>query len=139
MDAAHHLLKIIGDDLQREFRGFTPLATEALQACDWPGNLRELRNAVERAAILAQHDVLDLGDFDLPSSPRATPPQVGAYVSLAKLEEEHIRQVIERTTTLEHAARILGIDKSTLYRKRRRQHLHLSDFDFPTESAACAS
>lgn len=138
MEAAHHLLKTIGEDLKREFRGFTPLASEALQAYDWPGNLRELRNAVERAAILAYRDILDLGDFDIPNSPRATPPQVGAYVSLAKIEEEHIRQVIERTTTLEHAARILGIDKSTLYRKRKRQHLHITDFDYPAETAACA-
>jgi NtrC-family two-component system response regulator AlgB len=138
MEAAHHLLKTIGEDLKREFRGFTPLASEALQAYDWPGNLRELRNAVERAAILAYRDILDLGDFDIPNSPRATPPQVGAYVSLAKIEEEHIRQVVERTTTLEHAARILGIDKSTLYRKRKRQHLPITDFDYPAETAACA-
>ncbi|WP_255558918.1 sigma-54 interaction domain-containing protein [Horticoccus luteus] len=138
LDAANHLLRSIGDDLHREFRGFTPLAGEALQSYDWPGNLRELRNVVERAAILSDRDILDLADFEIPTSTHAATPQVGSYVSLAKIEEEHIRQVIERTTTLEHAARILGIDKSTLYRKRKRQHSPLSDFEFANETAACA-
>jgi NtrC-family two-component system response regulator AlgB len=47
-------------------------------------------------------------------------PQVGALVSLEKLEEAHLRKILERTPSLTEAAHILGIDQATLYRKRKR-------------------
>jgi NtrC-family two-component system response regulator AlgB len=102
-------------------RTFTPAARQALMAHSWPGNLRELRNVVERAAILGERDNIDVGDFPVfNSAAKAAIPQVGDLVSLAELEEAHIREVVARTQTLGYAAQVLGINQATLYRKRKR-------------------
>jgi two-component system, NtrC family, response regulator AlgB len=87
----------------------------------WPGNLRELRNAVERAAILSENGCLEARDFPLfgGTSDEET-PKVGDLISLVELERAHIREVMARTPTLGHAAEILGINPATLYRKRKR-------------------
>lgn len=99
---------------------FTPAAQIMLQAHSWPGNLRELRNAVERAAILGRGDVIDRSDLLLdPGHGRTPMPHVGELVSLEELERVHIREVLSRIGNYRQAARILGIDKSTLYRKAR--------------------
>ncbi len=87
----------------------------------WPGNLRELRNVVERAAILSSGSVLDADDFAGILMAGSVPqPQVGAAVSLHALETAHIQMVVANSSSLEEAARILEIDKSTLYRKRKQ-------------------
>lgn len=110
-------------------RGLTLLAQEGLRSHAWPGNLRELRNAVERAAILADRDYLDLTDFpELNAAEPDTIPQVGAFVPLAAIEEAHIREVVARAGSYERAAEILGIDKSTLYRRRRRSDTGIAQF-----------
>jgi NtrC-family two-component system response regulator AlgB len=89
----------------------------------WPGNVRELRNAVERGVILTVGPEVDL--TDLPAQIGLPPPgpevQVGGAVSLAQLEAEHIRRILASTASLEEAARILDIDPSTLWRKRKRK------------------
>jgi NtrC-family two-component system response regulator AlgB len=80
---------------------------------------------VERAVILAAGVRIDLPDLpeNLSHAPHATdaaPPQLGARVPLEEIENEHIRQVIARTSTMEEAATILGVDPTTLYRKRKK-------------------
>jgi NtrC-family two-component system response regulator AlgB len=109
----------------KRLRGFSSEAEEALRRYPWPGNLRELRNVIERAVILAGSDEIDLPD--LPEKlaqpaqrPEAQGVQVGAAVSLELLENEHIARVIREAATMEEAARILGIDPATLYRKRKK-------------------
>lgn len=132
VDAAENFLASMSAELGKNFRGFTPMAREALQAYAWPGNLRELHNVIERAAILCDRDTLDIADFtELTRSREAQLPQVGEFVSLEELEEAHIREVVARAATFDHAARILGIDKSTLYRKRKRTNAHV---DFGAEN-----
>lgn len=119
--SAEHFLQNMAKSLQRNFRGFSQLACETLRNYRWPGNVRELRNAVERAAILTDREILDVADFaQLVASPQAPGPRVGEFVSVNSLVEEHIRLVVSRAASLEHAARILHIDRSTLYRKRKR-------------------
>jgi NtrC-family two-component system response regulator AlgB len=96
-------------------------ARDALLAHAWPGNVRELRNAIERAVILWPAQVL---------TPEALPeriaahkrglPRLGGDFTLEQIEREHILQVMQRALSLEDAARILGIDGSTLWRKRRK-------------------
>ena len=91
----------------------------------WPGNARELRNAIERSVILAGSETIGLAD--LPAQLGMSLPsgrvQVGHDVTLDRLEAEHIRRVLQSRTTLDEAAAVLGIDPSTLYRKRKRYGL----------------
>jgi NtrC-family two-component system response regulator AlgB len=80
-----------------------------------------LRNTIERAVILALGEKVDA--TDLPESCSAANSEGGAagnLVSLEKVEIEHIRHVLGRTSSLDEAARVLDIDPATLYRKRKR-------------------
>ena len=104
--------------------GFSDEARNALLRHSWPGNIRELRNAIERAVILASAP--ELGVADLPPSlgrPLEAGIDVGARVTLEQLEEEHVRRILSATATIEEAAAVLGIDPSTLWRKRKRYGL----------------
>ncbi len=100
---------------------FTPAALDAIRRYPWPGNLRELRNVIERAVILASGDKIDVNDFpDNLCGPQASTAAIGNRVSLEELEREHILRIIEIASSMEEAAQILGIDPATLYRKRKR-------------------
>lgn len=105
-------------------------ARRAISAYDWPGNLRELRNAVERAVILCPGASIEPEDLGVPrasETPRsagtASEVALGAAVSLEAVEREHIARVIALAPTLEAAAKTLGIDSTTLQRKRKRYGL----------------
>lgn len=97
-------------------------AEATLLAYAWPGNIRELRNAIERAVILWSPQVIEPEAFPSQISTPALSrgPQLGGDSSLEEIEREHIRGVIARAPTLEDAAAILKIDASTLWRKRRK-------------------
>ncbi|HTR53630.1 MAG TPA: sigma-54 dependent transcriptional regulator [Kofleriaceae bacterium] len=125
----HHYLARAADRLHRPAYPLSEPAERAVLAYAWPGNLRELRNAVERALILSPGPRIELDDLGIPpapadaAQPAAAEVALGADVSIEALEREHIARVIARATTLEAAARILGIDASTLQRKRKRYGL----------------
>jgi NtrC-family two-component system response regulator AlgB len=134
--SAQHFLQVISRTLGVPRRDLTLPAREALVAHSWPGNLRELRNVIERAAILCDRQLLDAHDFpELAHRPEPSTPQVGEFVTLEALIEAHIRRVIARAESYEQAARILGIDKSTLYRWRKR----IEGFEAAPAETACAS
>ncbi len=121
---ADRLLRFFAKQVARPVTGYTPEARAALERHAWPGNLRELRNAVERAVILGAGP--DVGLSDLPAQFGARPTakiEVGGAATLDELESEHIRRVLASAPTLDDAARTLGIDPSTLYRKRKRYGL----------------
>jgi NtrC-family two-component system response regulator AlgB len=129
---ADHYLKHFAESCARNITGFTPDAEGAIRSYTWPGNLRELRNAIERAVILAAGNRVTAAD--LPLELRADPGAAvngegseliipGGPVTVEKLEEAHIRKVLERTDSMVDAARVLGIDQATLYRKRRKMGL----------------
>ena len=128
---AEHYEKFFSDQCSRKLDGLSPQAVTCLQAYSWPGNLRELRNAIERAVILARGDKLQPEDFPAelrgqgPAAPATAEntPQVGSLISLDKLEEAHMRKILDRTPSLSEAAEILGIDQATLYRKRKKMGL----------------
>src|SRR5690606_5203506 len=92
----------------------------------WPGNLRELRNAIERAAILTRGKRIEAEDLPrpapaaVPGSPNGELPVIGGEHSLDEIEEIHLRRVLDWAPTLQDAAAILGIGKATPYRKRNR-------------------
>jgi two-component system, NtrC family, response regulator AlgB len=109
---------------------FSPAAQTQLMAYRWPGNLRELRNVIERAVILCAGK--EIGPDELPGGSGASDDEerdldesfsVGNLISLEKLETAHIRKVLERTSNLQEATRVLGIDQATLYRKRKKMGL----------------
>jgi two-component system, NtrC family, response regulator AlgB len=121
---ADHLLRFFTRQSGKAVHGFSEEARAAFLRYPWPGNLRELRNALERAVILASGDVIGLADLPAQiGSPPRPGVEVGGRVSLEELEAEHVRRVLTATATIEEAATVLGIDPSTLYRKRKRYGL----------------
>ena len=121
MPLARHLLGFFARQSGKGVTGFTPEAEAAMKAYPWPGNVRELRNAVERGTILTPDGVGGLehlpGQLTAATSARV---ELGGPVTLDELEAEHIRRVVAAAPSLDEAAKTLGIDPSTLYRKRKR-------------------
>jgi NtrC-family two-component system response regulator AlgB len=126
---AHHYLAVFSQKQRRHGLTFSEAAERAMQQHVWPGNLRELRNAVERAVILGPRELIDPSDLGLAihssSTANGTLPaaQVGALISIDLLEREHIARVVAQASSLEAAARILDIDATTLQRKRKKYGL----------------
>jgi NtrC-family two-component system response regulator AlgB len=121
MRLAEHGLGFFSRRLGKKVGGISAEVAAAFRAYAWPGNLRELRNVIERAVILAGGDTLTLADLPEEFSHRPnTTVQVGGRVSLEALETEHIRRILAVSATLEEAARTLEIDPATLYRKRQK-------------------
>jgi NtrC-family two-component system response regulator AlgB len=90
-----------------------------MRAYAWPGNLRELRNVIERAVILSSGERIEPGDLSESVQP-ASEARLGGKFSIEAIEAEHIRRVLAGAHTLDEAAAILGIDPATLYRKRKK-------------------
>ena len=124
-------LAFFASQFGRPVRNFSAAARHQILAHGWPGNLRELRNAVERAVILAQGK--EIAATDLPSPGASSVvigsgdggaasdvPMVGAAVSLEELESAHIKALLKTLPNLADVARVLGIDQATLYRKRKK-------------------
>ncbi len=118
---AERLARFFARQSGKAITGFTDEARAALERHSWPGNIRELRNAIERAVILTSQAKLGLAD--LPASvgqSTVSGVEVGARVTLEQLEQEHIRRILSTAATIDEAAVVLGIDPSTLWRKRKR-------------------
>jgi DNA-binding NtrC family response regulator len=124
---ANHFLRKSEKSLNRAAMRFSKGAMRLLINYPWPGNVRELENTIERAAILAETDVIH--SHDLPDKLRTTSPAPVASIesagmTLEELEREHIKRVLERVEGDKvRAAQALGIHLSTLYRKVQRYHL----------------
>jgi NtrC-family two-component system response regulator AlgB len=129
---ARHYLEFFAKQCGRPVEKFTEDAEAAIRFYSWPGNLRELRNAIERAVIMGTGPKITVADLPAelrteaaPAEPaaEASAPGAGGMITLEKLEEAHIRRVLERTASMVQAAEILGIDQATLYRKRKKMGL----------------
>ena len=98
---------------------FTKEAVEILSTYSYPGNIRELRNTIERAVILGTGQ--QIGKHDMPEkiAPSPNSIDIGDLVPLGKIEEMHIRRIIAKTSSLQEAADVLGVDQATLWRKRK--------------------
>ena len=116
---ATRMLVFFGRNNHRNFAGFTPEALHCLKKYSWPGNIRELRNTMERIAIFCRSE--NVGKECIPEKILGgdEAPRLGDPMSLSRLEEIHIRSVLAQTNTLQEAAEILGIDQATLWRKRK--------------------
>ncbi len=122
MSIAQSLLRQITQRSPTAITGFSESARQAMTRYTWPGNIRELRNMIERATILASGTEIDLPD--LPASLGESQPESGDAVlggsySLDEIEAEHIRRVLARSKNLQQAAAILKLDPTTLLRKRK--------------------
>ncbi len=94
---------------------------QILLSYNWPGNIRELRNAMERALIVWPGATLEPAALpERIAGAAQSGPQLGGDSSLEAIEREHILRVIARTSSLDEAAKILGVDSSTLWRKRKK-------------------
>jgi two-component system, NtrC family, response regulator AlgB len=93
-------------------------ARAALTGYAWPGNIRELKNLIERAVVLSRGDTITLSD--LPDKVLATSRREDQGLTLEEIERRHIQLVLEQAVTLEEAADMLGINVATLWRKRRK-------------------
>jgi NtrC-family two-component system response regulator AlgB len=117
-------LAFFNRQLGKSLHGFSPAASSALRSYPWPGNLRELRNVIERAVIFSPGERVEADALpqvaQAASTAAARPIALGADVTLAELGDEHIRRVLAKTSRYEDAAAILGIDLATLYRRRRK-------------------
>jgi NtrC-family two-component system response regulator AlgB len=122
---ASHLLEFFGRQAGKGPGTLSAEAQAALLQYPWPGNVRELRNAIERGVIMAAESEVGLADLPAQVGGRMPPgtTEVGGAMTLEQLEAEHIRRILASTPTMEEAATVLGIDPSTLYRKRKRHGL----------------
>jgi len=122
---ARRFLGFFAKSTRRQTPELSPAAEATLLSYAWPGNIRELRNAIERAVILWPARVIEPEAFPahISQHARSTPLQLGGNFTLDEIEREHITRVQSRTPTLEEAAAILGIDASTLWRKRKKYEI----------------
>ena len=123
LELAERFLARFVKDYARPARAFSQEARSALLAYHWPGNIRELRNVIERASIICAQTEIEPSHLGFGEQPVGNNPRIGAPLSLEELEKAHISAVLAGTDTLEAAARTLGIDSSTLYRKRKHYNL----------------
>ncbi len=125
---AEHLLRFYAQQDGKAITGFAESVRDALLRYAWPGNIRELRNAIERGVILAAGPVVTLAD--LPSQighPHSAGVGSGDRLEIAgeaatleQMEAEYIRHILASTASIGEAATKLGINPSTLYRKRKK-------------------
>src|SRR4029077_18247077 len=102
-------------------RGLTPAAEAGLTAYTWPGNVREMRNLIERAVLLAEQDVLDLADFDSLRAPGVVEPSGHMFdlhpegVILEDVEKHLVVQALERAGGNQtRAAGLLGLHRDQI-------------------------
>jgi transcriptional regulator with PAS, ATPase and Fis domain len=109
----HHFLNKFSKENLVEI---SPDADKTLKAYRWSGNVRELENVIERAALLAGNGVIELKH--LPEEIRVTSEQ--KVLSLEEVEKIQIKKVLQIAKDYDEAARILGVDRKTLLNKRKK-------------------
>lgn len=125
------MMQRFNKEMKKNFTGMTPPAADLLRAYTWPGNIRELRNVIERTMILAAEGEIDVNDLpheiaEFEAQPEA-PPGIEMsslntpFVTLEELEDRYILEVLTATgNNKTHAARILGIHPTSLARRLKR-------------------
>ncbi|HEX4447440.1 MAG TPA: helix-turn-helix domain-containing protein, partial [Polyangiaceae bacterium] len=118
---------------RRDLEGFTSEALEALAAYDWPGNVRALENAVERAVLLAPGPYIGVADLPAQVTREGRVALAGGAlpdegIDLREMVQEYettlIRKALEKTgRNKNRAARLLGINRTTLVEMIKRRHL----------------
>ncbi len=124
---ADHLLQTLAADLGRGQISLTPEAYKSLQSYRWPGNIRELKNVLERALLLSDRDVLGPSDLHFDINADAGPLVESSDMTLLEFEQRLIQRVItEERGHVDQAARRLAIPKSSLYQKIKKYGIVVS-------------
>jgi two-component system response regulator AtoC len=132
---ALEMMKKYNTELKKNFAGYTPAAAELLTQYPWPGNIRELKNVIERTMILAPEGEIDavslpeeIRDYQFqmtanqPMANAAAGPEGGKFVTLRELEQRYIHEVLAATgNNKAQTARILGIHSTSLLRKLKKE------------------
>ena len=124
---AHHFLKKVVMRSNKALLGFTSEALELMRRYDYPGNIRELENIVERCAAFATGD--RIGTEDLPPDIKEMEvlsfhKEAHPFRTLEEIEKEYIHWVMAKAgKNKSQAARILGIDRVSLYRKLKKYEI----------------
>jgi DNA-binding NtrC family response regulator len=120
----HHFIEKFNGETGKKVQGVTPAALATLQGYAWPGNIRELRNTLERAMILVDGDVI--GEEHLPpdmqsSRPEAAMLRVPLGIPMDRVEKDYILASLQRNGgNKARTAEVLGISEKTLYNKLNR-------------------
>jgi DNA-binding NtrC family response regulator len=124
---ANHYAALYSRKYGQQPKTFSARAEQALTDYDWPGNVRALRHAIERAVILSEDNVLEPGDLQLietgtlTSSP-ATP--IPTVLNLDQMEKETIHKALKKHGfNISHAAKELGLTRASLYRRMEKHGL----------------
>jgi DNA-binding NtrC family response regulator len=122
---AEHFLKIYSQKYRKTFKGFSASAIQLLQRYNWPGNIRELQHAIERAIIMADGDELDSRDFFfLSAKPMNEKIATPASFNLDEVEKTTIQRVIDKNGgNISKAAKELGLTRASLYRRLEKYGL----------------
>jgi len=125
---AHHYVDIYSRKYGQSAKAFSPAAEQALVIYDWPGNVRALRHAIERAIILTGDDVLEPGDLQLLDLTQAPNPPAAASIptvlNLDQMEKETIHAALKKHGfNISHAAKELGLTRASLYRRMEKHGL----------------
>ncbi|HBP63238.1 MAG TPA: sigma-54-dependent Fis family transcriptional regulator, partial [Desulfosporosinus sp.] len=117
-----HLIKLFTESLGKKIKGYEPDFLEVISHYSWPGNIRELQNAVEYAINVAEGDYLTA--HDLPNGIHREPSimqEVGKAVSLTEVEKITIVSTLDKFDgNITKTAKTLGIGRNTLYDKLRK-------------------
>ena len=121
-----HFLRAFADKNDKRIRGLTREAREALLRYDYPGNVRELENLIERAVVLTRDDVVGLMDLPLTLDPQAAEPETGPglVAAVEGLERRMIREALAKADGIQtRAAELLGIGERVLRYKLKKYGL----------------
>ena len=122
---ADFFLRKFNEENQRKIAGFSPESNDYLLRYEWPGNIRELENAIERAVILAKTELIDIND--LAQQSLYVPHRTPAGKTMRDIEKNHILNIlIEAGGNCSEAARLLGISRMTLYNKIKAFGLNIN-------------
>jgi two-component system response regulator HydG len=122
---ANHYLRQYAQKYRKNFLGIRPQAMELLQRYNWPGNIRELQHAIERAIIMADGDELDSRDFFfLSAKPASEKVQQSSTLNLDDMERTTIQRAIDKNGgNISKAAKELGLTRASLYRRLEKYGL----------------
>jgi len=119
-----HFLKKYRTKYKKEIFGINKQASDHLKDYHWPGNIRELEHAVERAVIMTDEDELQKGDFLLTSRSENSDQLPVAGLNLEEVEKTVIRKAMEKHEgNISHAADELGLTRASLYRRLEKYGL----------------